>query len=406
MENLYKRTKTGAIQEWTIKVHNETIPRIEVTQGQFDGKMQVYPELIPEGKQKRNALEQAEFQANSQWKGKLDNGYKSATSLGWNYDLNLSRADLLRFLTAKLPLDSTDANGNKKPMLASKKITKAVYPAYLQTKLNGVRCLIFARLEKTDMFSPDLFSPEPPQVGDTVGLNIHAISREGKSYDFATHKIRKALIPFFILNPDVILDGELYCHGKALQDISGAVRKEEYIPARHDHIQYHIYDVGVDMIQLHRHDFLQTEVKPHVGELIRLVPFHIVNSEEEVFAKHKEFTADGYEGAILRNYTGIYHFGKRSNDLIKVKEFQDAEYEIAGWEFGKRGMQDLMFIMKQDDKKQFRSTPVGTIAEKTEYARRFEAGELVGKMATIKFFEFSNEMTPLHSNMIEIRDYE
>ncbi len=406
MEVLYKRTKTGAIQEWKIEVFDEDTPRILVTQGQFDGKKQEYPEFINEGKQKRNALEQAKFQATSQWTSKLDNGYKAPSEFGWVYDAGLSREDLLRFLTAKLPLDNTDANGNKKPQLASKDPKKAIYDAYLQPKLNGVRSFFFAKLEPVDLYTEGLFGTDPAQEGQTLALAVHAVSREGKSYDFATKKIRQALIPFFELNPDVILDGELYIHGDALQDISGMVRKEEYVPERHDRLQFHIYDVGIDMIQEHRYNFIQTEVAPHVGELIHLVDFHIVTCEEEVIALHKQFTEQGYEGAILRNYKGAYQYGKRNNDLIKIKEFQDAEYKIIGFNFGKRGIQDLKFVLEVEPGKEFEAVPIGTVAQKSVYAEQLESGELIGKMATIKFFEFTKEGKPHHANLMAIRDYE
>ena len=36
----------------------------------------------------------------------------------------------------------------------------------------------------------------------------------------------------------------------------------------------------------------------------------------------------GYEGIIIRNIDGMYEFGFRSDNLIKLKVFDDKEFEI------------------------------------------------------------------------------
>lgn len=81
---LYKRTKTGAIQQWLIKT--AVLPDggycIIKNAGQLGGKLTQHIEDIVEGKQKRNVGQQAEFQALSDWKKKKDEGYKSLKDLG------------------------------------------------------------------------------------------------------------------------------------------------------------------------------------------------------------------------------------------------------------------------------------------------------------------------------------
>lgn len=41
----------------------------------------------------------------------------------------------------------------------------------------------------------------------------------------------------------------------------------------------------------------------------------------------------GWEGLILRDRTAPYR-GKRSNDILKIKDFHDAEYEVISYETG------------------------------------------------------------------------
>ena len=43
---------------------------------------------------------------------------------------------------------------------------------------------------------------------------------------------------------------------------------------------------------------------------------------------HTEFKALGYEGTILRHGTTGYEDDKRSRNLIKVKDYDEAEFKI------------------------------------------------------------------------------
>lgn len=83
---LYKRTKTGSIQYWKIKVRDSDFldggSQIRKESGQLGtDKPLVHVEAIHQGKQKRSPLEQAEFMAESDWKKKKDSGYKTLQQL-------------------------------------------------------------------------------------------------------------------------------------------------------------------------------------------------------------------------------------------------------------------------------------------------------------------------------------
>lgn len=87
---LYKRTKTGAIQQWSIEVVSypeEKGAFIRKRVGQFNSdKLTLHTEEVT-GKNIGKANEttpeqQALLQAESDWKRKHDEGYKSLTDLG------------------------------------------------------------------------------------------------------------------------------------------------------------------------------------------------------------------------------------------------------------------------------------------------------------------------------------
>ena len=108
-----------------------------------------------------------------------------------------------------------------KPMLAHKyNPEKADYPAYIQPKLDGVRCI----------FTKD-----------------SAYSRTGKEFKNVDH-IKKNLTSVFNKYPNIILDGELYNHGLKddFEKIISLVRKtkptEEHRQKAVKQLPYHPYD--------------------------------------------------------------------------------------------------------------------------------------------------------------------
>ena len=88
-----------------------------------------------------------------------------------------------------------------KPMLAHKFDDSRVdwsKPVYIQPKLDGVRCII----KRVSDF---------PDQEYLASYSVKAYSRTGKEWKNIDH-ILFNLSPWFALNPNVILDGELYNH--------------------------------------------------------------------------------------------------------------------------------------------------------------------------------------------------
>jgi len=130
LPTLYKRTSTGAIQEWTIGVDGCTIITVH---GQTDGKKQRTEDVIKEGKNvgksnETSPAEQALAEATSKWEGKIKKGYVE---------------DIMR-----ASVGEKDIAGGYDCMLAHKFADhghKIKYPAYTQPKLNGHRCLAIVK---------------------------------------------------------------------------------------------------------------------------------------------------------------------------------------------------------------------------------------------------------------------
>ena len=203
---------------------------------------------------------------------------------------------------------------------------------------------------------------------------------------------------------DVGLDGELYVHGTMLQDIGSLIKKprEESLQ-----LQYHIYDLVRDERYSERYEMLEMLLGD--GALagdspIRLVPAIKVTDRAALDEMHREWLAGGYEGSILRHGATGYESDKRSGSLLKVKDFEDAEFMVLSYKMGTPYTQmagDVVLAVYQvpvwtvdnGDGQTFEVTAQGNLHEKDAQARLAEY--YVGKPLTVQFFGRSNKGTPL-----------
>ncbi|EFX64223.1 hypothetical protein DAPPUDRAFT_334468 [Daphnia pulex] len=139
-------------------------------------------------------------------------------------------------------------------------------------------------------------------------------SRNRKAYPHLEH-IREEID---LLSANIILDGELYSDTLTFQEIVGLVKNETLQP-KQEQIKFHVYDMINDQNFQDRSPGLsKTEY---------------CESENKMKEKHAEYVADGYEGIMLRNMTGLYS-NARSVHLQKYKELLDEECKIVGFKEG------------------------------------------------------------------------
>jgi ATP-dependent DNA ligase len=67
-----------------------------------------------------------------------------------------------------------------------------------------------------------------------------------------------------------------------------------------------------------------------IFDKISKVETFICYNKDNIESSHISNINNGYEGSILRNANGIYKPKFRSYDLLKYKNFDDDEFEIAG----------------------------------------------------------------------------
>jgi len=276
----------------------------------------------------------------------------------------------------------------KKAMLAHKYDEKRIdwsQPVYIQPKLDGVRCL----------FTKD-----------------GAFSRAGKKFMNLAH-IEVKLIPFFKQQPDVVLDGELYNHElkNDFEKIISLVRKQK--PTADDRleakqlVQFHMYDYFDGIL----YDSYKTRMQKLVcsdlyGKEIKYVPSKLVDTYSYARLLHEEFLEDGYEGSIVR-LDGLYKHG-RSYDLMKFKDFSDAEATITGYEEGKGKRQGTLgkFLMTDDEGIQFGCPPGKGYTYKDLSKMLLNIHDYIGQRATFTYFQRTQAGSYRHPLFKTLRNYE
>ena len=279
-----------------------------------------------------------------------------------------------------------------KPMLAhpvsDRPVDYDAGPVFIQPKLDGVRCLI--------------------QYDNST---VTAYSRTGKEWKNIDH-ILFNLRPFFQLNPDVVLDGELYNHKLKddFEKIISCVRKpkptDEHRRESERLVQFHCYDVikpsprGMSFSV--RDEWIQLNVP--MNFCVKHVDSIPVRSDDDALWQNSRNLKAGYEGSILRTNDIYQH--KRSHNLRKFKQFHDAEAKIIGWVAGKgKRIGTIGKFMAMDNEGNTFGMPV---MDKQKYLEEnFEKMQgWVGKIATFKYFERTKAGSYRHPLFKCIRDYE
>jgi ATP-dependent DNA ligase len=302
----------------------------------------------------------------------------------------------------------------KKPMLAYPVSAKPIdynKPTFIQPKLDGVRCVIQCELH---------YLLDNQQMHEnTVIPVITAYSRTGKEWKNIDH-ILEQLKPFFLKYPKVILDGELYNHDLRdnFEKIISLVRKTK--PTDEDRLeasrltQFHCYDIIDETLPFdQRIEFLNeafSNICPSIY-IVDTIKAHWARnnegwSEEDAQLLHQINLDNGYEGSIVR--TNDTYQCKRSHNLRKFKDFQDAEATIVGYEEGKGKREGTLgkFLMQDDDGNQFGCPPGKGYNYQDMRDILKDIHKYMGQRATFTYFERTKANSYRHPLFKAIRDYE
>jgi len=245
------------------------------------------------------------------------------------------------------------------PMLANKWEDRHKYisePFYVQPKIDGVRLLV---------------------------SNKGGISRTGKIVPGTEH-LGKGL------KEGEYLDGECYDPNKTFEEITS------------------LFKTNPRALEFHVFDYFDTN-QPDLTFDQRLervtVETRWVKTKKDLPIVHKQYMDAGYEGTMIREPSSVYEIGKRSNYLLKLKDFKTDEYKVIGMrECTGKDVGTPTWVCLTENGQEFTVRPEGTQEKRREM---FKNGDkYMGKMLTVKYQNLTDLGVPRFPVGIAFRDYE
>jgi len=375
---LFKKSRNGKLQIWQIETEDN---RYRTTEGYLDGKQTPTEWTSCQGKRigstnETSPQEQAIKEAEARVRKQLDKG--------WTEDINSVDEAAMKILPQLAhKLEENWDYALKLPHIA------------LQAKLDGAR---------------------------TIGAENGLFTRTGKSIFSLPHIWKETSLLLSGLKANVKIDGEAYNHElhDDFNEIISIFKKqkptEEDLQKAKKLAQYHIYDIDVkEMSFAARYAALQTlfeDAHPFEKIHLHLVPTTFLDNSQgqvtkEILKEYRDkFIEMGYEGVMIRNADSLYQ-NHRTKDLLKWKEFQDAEFELINIEEGRgnrAGMAAKVYC-RDIRGEEFSAGLKGTV----DYCKQLlkDKDQLIGQMVTIRYQNLtSDRQVPRFGKMLIVRDYE
>ena len=217
------------------------------------------------------------------------------------------------------------------------------------------------------------------------------------------------LAPWFQLNPNIILDGELYNHNLKddFEKIISLVRKtkptDEARIESAENVEFHCYDIiDEDMTFEQRDGFIKLNFP--FSKSLKMVDTWTVTSEKHAKEVHNQNLDNGYEGSIVR--TNDTYQCKRSHNLRKFKDFHDAEATLLAWGEGKGKRIGTIgkFTAIDADGNEFGMPVMDKFKYLQDNFKKMRGW--VGKTATFTYFERTKANSYRHPLFKALRNYE
>jgi len=350
MITLHKISPNGAHLIWSIEKHLGS--QLVIYWGQHGGVVQSKIDQVHVNLSGRTIDEQMELEMQSRISAQLDKGYRytfeEAKEAKGKNALNLPR-----------------------PMLAKVYDKQDLTSCFMQYKYNGHRCLITRQ-----------------------GDELTAYSRNGKIIETVGHILNDIDIP-----EGTTLDGELYIHGMALQNIGSLVRRLQVNSRK---LKYIVYD----QISNERFaDRFEKLASYNLGSNVLYAATTSATNTVKIDLEHAK--SMGFEGLIARQNNKSYEAGKRSDQLLKIKSRLDMEARVIAIEPSADGWAVLtckFFSTPFNTSKIFKVVAPGTMEQKHEIYNN--AALYIGKYVTVEFAEFTQDGLPFHPVAIGFRESE
>ncbi len=302
---LYRRNNAGQPTIWYGKpIHSTPFGFVEIQYGIL-GKT-ITKETI---KTRRDPVDELQSKTNA----KRKSGYKMLSEVSDSTSLPVEEKHIIAFLDTYLLHDRATSSGIMLPMLAKlydnkgNKMFKDNKCYYVQPKLNGLRCLIGAKINTGDIFKPIklVFQSREGTIWESLGNSFDSL--EDYLLDILPDELLNKMV-----DEHYLLDGELYLYGHTVNEINSFVKdprtKENKL------LQFWCYDIAIpNMSQTLRLELLDEFIGDkciysldHIThssnkKRLVLVPTHECSSNTEASLFRYSCITAKFEGLILRD---------------------------------------------------------------------------------------------------------
>lgn len=400
---LYRRNNLGRPCFWEARVNGSSTQNIIIVSHGIVGKAIQVEEI--------HVVRNPKDEVESRYKQKRKQGYKFLDEIkDDSWSTPVKEDALLTYLETYLPYDRTTADGTLLPMLAktfdntNNKIFNKTPIRIGQYKINGLRCIISAKRNNTDMFKP---------------ITLRFQSREGTYWNSLSNleDYLLTVIPNEFLNKmideDWELDGELYLPGYKVNEINHFVKDPKC--KENKFIQYWCYDAIIDDTpQYRRLDILGqvfenrtyefTSLNNHLNNKERFIYInnYTIENEDDAVKHRNLFINLGFEGLILRDPDKEYQIGKRNSSMIKFKDVMEGSFKIIDIYPEGISRNIPLFLCKNDiNNETFEVHINGTLKDQEKYL--YSKDKFIGKTLYITFGERSGvSRVPFHVKTVRL----
>jgi ATP-dependent DNA ligase len=198
------------------------------------------------------------------------------------------------------------------------------------------------------------------------------------------------------------IDGELYSHVIDFEEIQSIViTKKEIDETEKQSVQLNVFACDRDSFKNARDmvDFLSTMKNSQY--LYFLNYDEVDNDYVKIIELHDLYVSRGYEGIMLRDPDEVHYNYKRSDILLKYKNFIEADFEIVEVQYGTEGK-----VLNRVNRFEIKGTYDGynitagvgsglNDKKRAYYEILDKKGELVGQLVEIKFQNLTDDKTSL-----------
>ncbi len=199
--------------------------------------------------------------------------------------------------------------------------------------------------------------------------------------------------------PKAALDGELWLGRGRFAEVSGLIRQEKSTEADWAEVQYRIFDLP-DQLTSFNQRVKSIESLCQEVNLPWLQPVKQFRLPGRAALDHylQQLTEEGAEGLMLHRGSALHQVG-RSDDLLKVKLYEDAEAVVLGYTEGKgqfTGMMGALIVRLEDG----REMKIGSGFNRLER----QTPPPVGSIITYRYNGHTASGLPRFARFMRIRD--